>query len=209
MYHQPIELVILAFPLMKIAVSVVMLVLIILQRHSRILRAISVEFCGLTVVGCIVCTSAVIGFPLENNTASCYSQPWVITIGGSLVLSPLLTKEWRIDRIFNTANIVRVNISNLRLLAETVVMLTPQILISIFWMAFEPPQTRIAIPDPVRPALNYTECVFPSAVFPALAFSYVVFQLLIVAILAFRIRHVADDFNQARSLGIGAYLLLF
>ncbi len=149
-------------------------------RETRLLKAISIEFCTGSIVGCCLVCLSILGYPYESDDAACKTQPWLLPLGLSLVLSPLAARQWRLDRIFNAKDLLqKKNLTNLRLWGETVCGMLPQLLLSLLWSATASPYARVVVVDVNRPAWNYTECVYNQAsdVFIALTFIWICMQV--------------------------------
>jgi len=176
---------------------------------TSVMRASSYQFCIATIVGCILCYLAILVFPINNTDASCASRHWILTLGLSMVIAPILGTQRRIDYIFNVKLLKIVIMNDVKVWAYIAYLMVPQILINILWSAISNPVSVLVVPDIYRPALNYYFCPLNDVgvIFMGLCLAYFFLMLCSVVYFAFRIRHVQDRFNEAKTLTMTVYTI--
>ncbi|KAJ3251313.1 hypothetical protein HDU77_005974 [Chytriomyces hyalinus] len=70
-------------------------------RRHQVMIAASPEFLTLIHVGVIIEFSSIFLYVVKPNSAICIIQPFVLTLGYAVAYSALMTKTWRVYRIFD------------------------------------------------------------------------------------------------------------
>lgn len=76
---------------------------------NRIIKMSSPNINNLFLVGCVMCYIAAIVFGIDSNSAdsiafafTCSLRVWLLSIGFSIAFGSLLSKTWRVYRIFTS-----------------------------------------------------------------------------------------------------------
>jgi len=81
----------------------------------------------------------------------------------------------------------------------------------VVWSGGFPLTAEVIVVDPLRPSLNYTDCVADSggSALAYLSLAYYILLLAIMCVMAFRIRNAYADFNEAKPMVMSVYSLTF
>jgi len=122
----------------------------------------------------------------------------------------MLATQHRINQIFNLHKLRKIVIKDTRVWLYTLVIVAPQFLLNIIWSGVGGLTLTLVTPDLNRPALIYYTCSVDhaSSVFAGLSLAYFLLLMLAMCIMAFRIRNVDDQFNDAKTLVMSVYTLV-
>lgn len=210
MYCLPAEHAVIAVVAVVSALSVGLAAWLWAYRDRPYIKQASAGFCVASVVASVVVYLGVLTWPVENNSATCGARPWMLGMGVTLMLAPLLAKTHRVMRVFSNKSLVTHRISDRDVLVQTAALAAPEFLILMLWSAVSPLEPALRRPDPLRPSENFTTCDSEHTVgFAAAAASYVLLLLVVAAAMAVRTRNVWDAFNDARQTSTAVWNLMF
>jgi hypothetical protein len=116
-----------------------------IYRDHPVIRASSVVFTTLTLMGCLM---AIITVPLLFPTGSaltrgiCVARPWLGNLGFCLVFSTLFAKTYRLSRVFNNPTLKQVIITNRSLFKFVGVICGVVVVYLIVWSAVDTPHPQ-------------------------------------------------------------------
>ena len=178
-------------------------------RQTAIIKAHSFAFLSLSVFGALLSTLAVFTWPLDSPPVLCKLRPWAWTVPLYLLLCPLLAKHYRIHRIFNlstlTASKWGVSDSHVGLLSFSLIL--PQIAINAVWQALAP-LTSVTATLSSGQLIRDCAASHESSVFAWLSVGYLAVLLSSAVYLTWRVRHLAQEFNQSKDILSCALLIL-
>ena len=138
--------------------TIILCMFMCIHRHSQSIRASSFKFSLMMGFGAIIGYVAILTWPIENNSSTCYARPWLWCLGFQCFFAPLLAKSYRIARIFNDHKLKQRNINDQLVVGHMCAILAPQLLLLIIWSIHSPLRIRVRTPDLLRPVYNYADC---------------------------------------------------
>lgn len=139
-----------AFALLGVALALALLALNCIYRRRRAVKLSSPRLNSMTCVGCVLVYAAVIALGLDSATVpaqhfarACAARALLLSAGFSLALGPVLTKTYRVHRIFVRGRGAGVRVRQ-RLLRDTqlislvCVLLLVDVLVVGAWLAVDP-----------------------------------------------------------------------
>jgi hypothetical protein len=203
----PEEKVVVAINTLCIAFLVVLAVILVWKRHNPVIKAASVALCVVSLLGGILSLASNYATPLYASTATCAANVWLLTSGFSIMCAALGAKTWRLVSVFGSAKLSVKKISDAKLLGVVGAMLTVDVIINVIWSAASGFPVEVVVRDPLRPAMNYTQCDY-DATATGLTYAHIAAKaaLMLVGLsLTIRARNLPDAWNEAPYLGASIY----
>jgi hypothetical protein len=193
-----------------ILICVVLTVLFVAWRKRPQIIASSLLFVELIIAGAILIYASLFFWTLETTTVMCNLRYWFSGVGFVLMLCALLTKTWRVYRIFRDHSLKLIKLTNSYLLRILAVALAIEIVILIVWSAAFTPHVHTIVVDEHRPSLNYRTCV-GSQTLPFAVASIIYHASLIIGgvLLGFLSRTIRSEYNESKFILISMYNLTF
>lgn len=194
-----------------IAVVIVLVVFGVVYYYSdtKVFVYAQVPFIFMVLLGLLLVACGSIFFAMEPQDPTCVSQVWLMTLGYTLELVPLLVKVAAINRMMNaTKRMRRVRIS-MRTLFCTVASLV--LLVVIFlavWTALDPPhrqEGRYLVQENEFEIVTTVGCASDSGVWDLVVVCWNGLLIVCATVLAFQSRSIKQEFNESRSLGTMIY----
>jgi hypothetical protein len=145
---------------------------------------------------------------LKPTDFICVAQSWLVTLGCTIELVPLLVKISAINKILTSAKkMKRVEISRKRMLHDVDLAVGFILIVLIVWTVLDPPRS---VQELVLDATGATvemslECSSNHDLWFVGVLCWQSLLLLTAAVLAFQSRDIVQDFNESRSLGTMVY----
>lgn len=188
----------------SIAIGLVTLVWLIVNRNRTAIRKSSTVFCVTTTIGAIIMFVAAIMWVYVTD-ATCGLRVWLLVLGFVLCYGSIFVKEYRLWLIFDETDLMRtVRVTDSLLLKVVFGGLFVELLICMIWFIITPFLKRIVIDLSAEEiAYRCTSTVTP-------AFFWILFALnmgilIIGCILAFLARNVPANFNEAKQILFSIY----
>ena len=158
-------------------------ILTIFYKKHPIIKAASVSLCIVMSTGAAVWTSANYMWLLQANVIACNMRIWLLSIGFTMMIAPLIIKTYRVQLIFAETHLHVVS---------TDVLSKGLVLIMVLDVMYNTLMTLIS-----DPAVMTNDCEYASdgAIFITIAMKGT--QLAILMVVTFRLRNVPDPFNEA------------
>lgn len=182
------------------------------RNHSHI-KASTVSFCLLILLGAIIVQSTVWLWPLRGTTtASCISFVALIHVGFGLMFQSMFLKTYRLWKIFGSQTLHITGITTGDLTLWLSIAITIDMLFFMVWNLVSPIVATEIIVDLDRLSLNYTTCTTSMSVFSIITLLYHGCILVCGIVLNWKIRHIPDNFNESLYIGLsiwgGSFVLL-
>jgi len=199
-----IVLVVLA--IIGILVSVFMFGVMLQQRNSPIIRVATWEFLLLMLFGCAVGFGSVLTWVGQPKPYICALRIWIPPMAFVLIMAPLLTKTWRLHRIFTLASLRAKPFPLSHLVAMCSIIGAIQLLICIFWISMGTIKPTI-INDTHDKTVAYAVCgsIQANRIASYVTYGYLGFIMLIGCYVTFKVRKLPKDFNESRWIGFSIY----
>ena len=214
-YYRTDEIALMAVAGFGILVSLVSCVLIWAFREKRVVKASSMLFTILVMVGTIIfyVTNFVSTYGIVNQV-TCVLTPLTIGIGITWTMAAFFIKSWRAIIVYGSASKklqIKV-IKDPKLLLIWSMMLLPQIVFSVI-ISIVKSTVKFHVTDPYRKSTWYEECASQNDELQTVAFAFTIASLIYNAgllvfgiVMAYRMKVVKDKLlNEAKRLAFGTY----
>ncbi|CAB9512538.1 Gamma-aminobutyric acid (GABA) B receptor [Seminavis robusta] len=220
----------LAISVFTCVVTVATALAVYIYREKTVMKYAQIEFVQLILTGLFfVCLGAFIG-ALQPTTGTCITSVWLVQLGYTLELVPLIVKVGAIHRLMAASRRMRrIKLKRWHLIRTVVLVVLAVVVYLLCHTVLDPPmrQKEILLPGTTTTinAANengdneqdgYEPLVFhdleinyycaPNERFWAMVqMGWQVFLLFMAVALAVQTRHVVSEFNESRRLGIMCY----
>ncbi|KAF8941929.1 Ribonucleoside-diphosphate reductase large subunit [Haplosporangium gracile] len=194
---------------LSVLFSLLTMLIVIVYRNAKVIKASSPLFCCLELCGFILLYIAtVMGLDIPTKF-TCMARPLALNVGFVLVVSNIVAKNFRIYRIFHNIYVTKRVIRDSHLLKIVGTILFSNLVIMVAWFIKYPPALKqIVLPD----FTSYWTCSNldggNSTPFFAVLLAYNAVLLLIATYLAYMNRNVAANYNECRQIAFVVYNIL-
>lgn len=209
-YGTPMEIGIISVAGVCFLGCIALAVLFAALRNKPQIVASSLLFIELIILGATMMYAGLFFGVLETTTVMCNLRIWLEGVGFVLMFSALLTKTWRIWRIFHEKSLRVIKITNVYLLRIMSVALGIEIILLIIWTAGFTPVAETIVVDVNRPILDYRVCNLDNAL-PIEVVLIVYYGLLITTgiVFGFWSRKARSEFNESKFILFSMYNVAF
>lgn len=178
------------------------------NRHTAVIKSSAPAFCCLTLLGGMICISSNYAHSFHAVAAACAANAWMLTTGFTLMVSALFAKTWRIYKIFQAGNllqVVRITNRHLYILVGSLVGL--DIVVNLIWSVVSGFPTQYISVDPYRPLYDSVQCGFGDDSLP-FVYLHVALKCAALAVgiaLTILARNVPSLFNETPHLAASMY----
>lgn len=183
------------------------------QRSRRAFQFAQVEFVFLLLMGMLLCSAAAILTAVRPTDVICITSTWMINLGYTLELVPLVVKIAAINRLMQAARrMKRIKLNRVFLLGVVAALFGLVCMYLIIWTALDPPSKQgyyelsdeKAANGEVIVAASYS-CQSKSLVWTSIAVGSQALLLLCASTLAFLTRKMRQDVNEANTISFLIY----
>ena len=212
-YQQPIYYLALALAVVAAVLVLVTALAVHARRHTRVVRFAQMEFLAFLLVGFLLVAVGAIVSIVPPTNGTCVVAVWLIHLGYTLELVPIIVKVAAIQRLMTAARSMRRVELNQRHLITMVLGLTAFVVIFlIFWSTLDPPKqgSLLELSDETTAAgetvvLTQSFCASKSDYWRYLGALWHSLLLLSATVLAFQTRKLRTDFNESQTLALLIY----
>lgn len=183
------------------------------QRNRRVIRTAQVEFLFLILAGAFCVSLGAIVTGMSPTNASCVAEVWLVDVGYTLELVPLIVKVAAINRLMHAARQMRRVVVNRTNLFGGVALIIFFVLIFLtVWTVVDPPHRngeydlsgmQTANNETII-LLNYY-CSSQTQAWRFVSVGWNALLLLCASVLAFQTRNLRQDFNESQTLAMMTY----
>ncbi|KAF9141012.1 hypothetical protein BGX30_005623 [Mortierella sp. GBA39] len=208
-FGSSIGMVVISVASLSILFSLLTMLIVIVYRNAKVIKASSPLFCCLELCGFILLYIAtVMGLDIPTKF-TCMARPLALDVGFVLVVSNIVAKNFRIYRIFHNIYVTKRVIRDSHLLKIVGTILSSNLVIMAAWFIKYPPALRQIV---LRDFTSYWSCDnldgSNSTPFFAVLLAYNAALLLIATYLAYKNRNVAANYNECRQIAFVVYNIL-
>ena len=184
-----------------------------LNRKKKSLVFAQVEFLWILLTGLLMVTIGSIVLPLDPTDTSCVAWVWLVNLGYTLEIVPLIVKVAAINRIMMAASrMKRVVLKHSTLFGIVVLLTSVAAIYLLLWTLIDTPHqsTEFSLTDTVTDegetivvATNY--CSSDSALWKYVSTGCRSVLLICATVLAFQTRKIQHDVNESQVLAILIY----
>ncbi|KAJ3098856.1 dolichyl-phosphate beta-glucosyltransferase [Phlyctochytrium bullatum] len=170
-----------------------------------VIKASSPIALTITAFGIVVGVLSTIAYSVEPTKRSCLAEIWMLPVSFSIVIGMLISKTFRILRIFNNPRAAVIRMTNWDLFGYMIAATAPNIAVLVIWSVFDPP-TPVVISRGDGEGLSFVYCNSKSAMaqagFTAVLYLYNAAILVLLAVLAWMTRTVNALFSESKFIGV-------
>lgn len=191
-------------------ISIVAIVFFHRYRSEPSIKRSSPLFNQLILIGMIlVCVGSIL-WTIKQTTATCVTKAWLSVIGFGIIMSSLLVKTYRINKIFHNIKLSRSHLTDLDLIKFGIPILLVEIaLLCVYTFANGNPTPVLKVGE-TSPIFSYIVCTTKDATFQNIMvglFIGINFVLVVIAaILAYKVRNVIKEYNESAFIAYLMYL---
>ena len=192
---------------------VISLITVIRQRKRRVMIFAQVEFLYLILVGLLAVSVGAVLSAIPPLSGSCVPIIWLINLGYTLELVPLIAKVGAINRLLNaTASMKRVVVRRKSLYGAVIGINLLVCAFLLAWTLSEPPKKEVEYEltnrtseagETLVTAACY--CTSDRSIWMIVSLVWRAMLLVCATVLAFQNRHLRQDFNESQTLGLMIY----
>lgn len=166
-------------------------------------------FLQLILLGfCMISIGAVM-YALEPNTPRCTAAAWLLSLGFTVELVPVLVKTSAFNRLIRSSKKQkRVNINRRMMLLKVIFIVTLVMVYLLTWTLVDTPtalESRRISPSDPNMVDSELRCASDSDVWRTLTFAWEAMLLFLAAYLAVQSRNVMKEVNESKTLAIMVY----
>jgi hypothetical protein len=179
-------------------------------RQTKVMVYAQPIFVRLILIGFLFTSVAAIVVGFEPTTASCTTTMWLVVLGYSVELVPVLVKTAAINHVVNSSikSHRRVTMSPRLLISKVIVALALVLSFLIYWTVVDPQKKQetlvLSEKDPEIVEV-FSRCGSENIFWRVTAAGWLAPLLLMAAVLAFQSRNTIQQFNESKSLGTMVY----
>ncbi|TPX74488.1 hypothetical protein CcCBS67573_g04237 [Chytriomyces confervae] len=184
--------------------AIVLTVFVRINRKNPVMIAASPDFLCLIMLGVVLELGAILLFVGKPTNAVCIAQPYVITLGYATAYSALLTKTWRIHRIFDAkfAKVGR-SLTSAKLMKFVGIYVGVNLAILLAWTFTNAPQVTAIFQTPHNAYLSCTSTA--DTPFTATLFTLNGLMLVFGSWLAYKTRNIDEEYRESFYIAIIMY----
>lgn len=144
-----------------------LLLAVLFNRHTAVIKSSAPAFCCLTLLGGMLCISSNYAHSFHAVAAACAANAWMLTTGFTLMVAALFAKTWRIYKIFrggNALQVVRITNRDLYLIVGSLVGI--DLVVNLIWSLVSGFPTQYVSVDPYRPLYDSVQCRYSGSSLP-------------------------------------------
>lgn len=208
-----------SYALAGVAMAVVLIAAIVVfwQRERRVIRYAQVEFLYLLLLGLLLISFAALLIGLPPTDSTCVVSFWLLNLGYTIELVPLLVKVGTINRLANAASHMRrVQVPRCSLFGIVAVICTLVFTFLIVVTIIDPPETlpEYELSDTITQYnetvvnVNYY-CGSESDAWTYASVAWIALLLICATVLAVQARNLVEVFNESQTLALMTYSHFF
>ncbi len=192
-----------------VALVLVMFAVVFYFSNTKVFVYAQVPFIFMVLLGLFLVACGSIFFALKPRNSICVSQVWLITLGYTLELVPLLVKVAAINRLMSaTRRMRRIKISMQSLFCTVACLVLIVIMFLAVWTAVDTPKRhegRYLVDEDHSEIVTTVICASDSGIWDLVVICWNGLLIVCATVLAFQSRAMKQEFNEARSLGTMIY----
>ncbi|ORZ40959.1 7 transmembrane sweet-taste receptor of 3 GCPR-domain-containing protein [Catenaria anguillulae PL171] len=208
-YSSPLGGVLIFLCMLGAAMASVLGAIYVMFASNPIIKRASPRICLVMILGTIIGFATIFTVFGKPTTASCILDAWLLPTSFSLVFGNLITKSYRIYRVFSSTRRIKPMMDSAVVMASLFIWLV-QVVILIAWMIIDPPIPRVASPFP---GSYYWTCSSASSSlqtgFVSALVGYNAFWLLVGFVMAWVTRALPSEYGEAKWIATSAYFVTF
>lgn len=181
------------------------------NRSDRAIRRSQPIFIFIFIVGCMMLNSSIFMFIGKNTDTTCLGRPWLVNLSVTIMISPVLLKLHRIDKLFNTRGIKKVKMSDARVLFQLICFILIDVILLLAWTySFATPKEKIVytrynnVIEPVLDQICSTDSV---SSFEWLLVAWQILVLTLGIYKSVKTRNVSAEYSEAKHFAVALYVI--
>jgi len=203
----------LALGVIAVMLACLSFVLTFTKRQKTAIRYAQLDFMCLLLVGLLLVSIAAVISAVSNTDAQCVSVAWLINVGYTLQLVPLIIKVFAINHLMQAAkHFRRVELKRISLFGAVFLLTFVVMVFMIAWTVIDPPRiySRYLLTgntndagETILSVMYY--CRSGSVVWGFISLAVQGLLLFVASILAFQMRNLRHELNESQSLATLIY----
>lgn len=212
--HEALHYTALALGILAVVLVCLSCVLTYAKRRKTLIRYAQLDFMLLLLAGLLLVSIAAVVSAVTNTTdADCVSIVWLVNVGYTLELVPLITKVYAINHLMQAAKqFRRVELKRAYLFGAVLMLTVGTVVFMIIWTLIDPPRviSQYLLTDEMNDAGETvvsvcSYCRSVSDVWGFISLAMQGFLLFVASVLAFQMRNLKHELNESQSLAILIY----
>lgn len=183
------------------------------HREKRSVKVAQLDFLAIILSGILALAVGAVVYILPPSPATCISKQWLLTLGYTLSITPLLVKVAAINKIMQGAKrLKRIKLTRRQLLRQVASVVIGVTLFLIIWTAVDAPQSQetiILVNESGNLVERQESCASSSVVWFYAILTWNFILLICASVLAIQSRNVRQEFNESKFLGLLVYARFF
>jgi 7 transmembrane sweet-taste receptor of 3 GCPR len=183
------------------------------SQHRRVMQLAQIDFLCLLLAGLLFISIGALIAAIPPTNGSCIAVIWLVNVGYTLELAPLLVKVAAINQLMKASTrMQKINVERKQLFGSVFIVTALVIIFLIVWTAVDAPQKQ---PE-LSLSTSMTErnetiiyqtyyCSSEVAAWQYVAFGWTCLLLFSSSVLAFQMRNVRQEFNESTTLAMMSY----
>ncbi|XP_070568438.1 metabotropic glutamate receptor 3-like [Ptychodera flava] len=208
-YGDPWAIMLATLAALGLAFSSLTLAAFIHYNNTPLVKATSRELSYIMFIGISLSYLLVYCFLAKPTTATCYINRLGFMVSFTFTYSPLITKTNRIYRIFDAGKKSTKRppfISPRSQVIISMLLVFLQLLISISWLIYIPPEAILIVPIPKEKNVELSCNITENEVITSLCYN--VLLVVMCSYYAFKARKVPSNYNETRFISVSVYTTL-
>eukprot|EP00980_Cylindrotheca_fusiformis_P013491 scaffold3448_cov92-Cylindrotheca_fusiformis.AAC.1 len=178
------------------------------RRNKKVFVYAQVQFIYAVLFGFLLVAIGSILYVVQPNRSVCLSQFWLVTLGFTMGMVPLIIKVDALNQLMRASrHMRRVVIKPAALYAKIAALLLLVTIYLIVWSVVDPPQptTRHILSEDRNTVYTQVGCLSRSRAWMTVYYLWEGLLVLVAIVLAFQSRKAKAEFNESKSLGLLIY----
>ena len=181
------------------------------NRSDRAIRRSQPIFIFIFIVGCLMLNSSIFLFIGENTDTTCLGRPWLVNLSVTIMISPVLLKLHRIDRLFNTRGIKKVKMSDTRVLFQLLCFVLIDVILLIAWTySYATPKEQLVYTRYNSVILPVSDQICSTDYASSFEWLIVAWQILVLSLGIYKsvkTRNVSAEYSEAKHFAVALYVI--
>ena len=212
-YDDPLNIAAMSLGCLALALTLISTLLTYIWRKSCVIVYAQVEFLFLLLLGLVLVSFGAVTLATEPNSASCLASIWLVLLGYSFQFVPLILKVAAIHKLVTAAErLRRIELPKNQLFGTVAVLIVAIVVFMACWVVIDPrrPYIEFILTDEVDEdgqtiVTMDPYCSSSKPIWQIIVSAWFFFLMMCTTVLAFKTRHIREEFNESKALGFMVY----
>ncbi|CAB9499317.1 expressed unknown protein [Seminavis robusta] len=213
-YEDPLMMSALAWATLATVLTIASTIITYVRRECYAIRYAQLDFLLLLLLGLfLICLGAVVTV-MDPNDFACSLSLWLVVLGYTIQLIPAIVKASAIHKLMKAAQrLQRLDLPKTQLFGTVLGVTTGVIIYLAVWTAMDPRQRKNEFFIHEEEVTEHGQtivtmepyCSSSGAFWNFVALAWYCFMMLMATVLAFKSRHIREEFNESKTLFLMVY----